>query len=129
VKHLQPLDIPTPRSDRIDDAFTCTGPAVRYANGIHMSSRFVMTSLPLKVLAGALIAAFALASPAEAEKTRKHKKVTTTSTTVQGKYWGTNVFPAGPLYFSGVYLGDDPDPNIRFQLWRDLSGRLGGDSN
>ena len=86
-----------------------------------------MTSLPLKVLAGALIAAFALASPAEAEKTRKHKKVTTTSTTVQGKYWGTNVFPAGPLYFSGVYLGDDPDPNIRFQLMRDISGRFGGD--
>ena len=24
-------------------------------------------------------------------------------------------------------LGDDPDPNIRFQIWRDVSGRLGGD--
>jgi hypothetical protein len=29
---------------------------------------------------------------------------------------------AGPLYFGGVYLGDDPDPNIRFQLLRDISG-------
>jgi len=26
-----------------------------------------------------------------------------------------------------VYLGDDPDPNIRFQLWRDISGRFGGE--
>jgi hypothetical protein len=40
---------------------------------------------------------------------------------------GTNLFPAGPLYFSGVYLGDDPDPNIRFQIWRDISGRFGGE--
>jgi hypothetical protein len=88
-----------------------------------------MASLPLKVLAATLTAVFALASPAEATKARKHKKVATAPTAVQGRYWGTNVFPAGPLYFSGVYLGDDPDPNIRFQIWRDVSGRLGGDSN
>ena len=86
-----------------------------------------MSSLPLKVLAATLIAAFALASPAEAAKARKHTKVAATSTTVQGKYWGTNLFPAGPLYYSGVYLGDDPDPTIRFQIWRDISGRFGGD--
>jgi hypothetical protein len=128
VKHLQLLDIPTPRSDRIDDAFTCAVPTFRYANGIHVSSRFVM-SLPLKALMTVLIAAFAfaIASPANAEKTRKHKKVVTASSSVQGKYWGTNLFPAGPLYFSGVYLGDDPDPNIRFQIWRDISGRFGGE--
>jgi hypothetical protein len=35
----------------------------------------------------------------------------------------------GPLHFSGAYLGDDPDPNIRFQILRDISGRFGGDSN
>ena len=87
-----------------------------------------MSLLPLKVLAATLIAAFALASPANAEKAQKHKKkVATPSSTVQGKYWGTNLFPAGPLYYSGVYLGDDPDPNIRFQIWRDVSGRFGGD--
>jgi hypothetical protein len=86
-----------------------------------------MSSLPLKVLAAVLIAAFALASPAEAAKANKHRKAAATSTTVQGKYWGTNLFPAGPLYYSGVYLGDDPDPNIRFQIWRDISGRFGGD--
>jgi len=27
-----------------------------------------------------------------------------------------NLVRPGPLYFSGVYLGDDPDPNIRFQI-------------
>jgi hypothetical protein len=86
-----------------------------------------MSPLSLKVLAVTLIAAFALASAAEAAKSRKHKKAATASTTVEGKYWGTNLFPAGPLYFSGVYLGDDPDPNIRFQIWRDVSGRFGGD--
>ena len=86
-----------------------------------------MSTLPLKVLAPTLMSAFALASPANAEKARKHKKVVTASKTVQGEHWGTNIFPAGPLYFSGVYLGDDPDPNIRFQLWRDISGRFGGE--
>ena len=72
-----------------------------------------MSSLPLKVFVAALVAAFALA----------------TSKTIQADPYhrGTNLVPAGPLYFGGVYLGDDPDPNIRFQLMRDISGRFGGD--
>jgi hypothetical protein len=32
----------------------------------------------------------------------------------------------GPLYNGQDYLGDDPDPNIRSYLLRDLSGRYGG---
>ncbi|MFZ1209165.1 MAG: hypothetical protein WAN94_13650 [Pseudolabrys sp.] len=40
-----------------------------------------------------------------------------------------NLVRPGPLYFSGVYFGDDPDPNIRFQILRDITGRFGGDSN
>lgn len=40
-----------------------------------------------------------------------------------------NLVRPGPLYFSGVYLGDDPDPNIRFQILRDITGRFGGNSN
>ena len=43
------------------------------------------------------------------------RRVAAAPDTVQDKYWGTNLFPAGTLYSSGVYLGDDPDPNIRFQ--------------
>lgn len=88
-----------------------------------------MSTLSLKVLAVALVSAFAFAPPADAAKSRKQKKLATTSASaaMTPQHWGTDRFPAGPLYFSGVYLGDDPDPNIRFQLWRDISGRLGGD--
>jgi len=32
----------------------------------------------------------------------------------------------GPLYNGQDYLGNDPDPNIRSYLLRDLSGRYGG---
>jgi len=88
-----------------------------------------MSSLPYKLFATTLALAFAFASHAENAKPRKHKKVAATSTTVRSasQHWGTDKFPAGPLYYSGVYLGDDPDPNIRFQIWRDISGRFGGD--
>ena len=89
-------------------------------------------SLPLKVLVAIFVGALALATSANAEnaeKMRKHKKVATTSKTekVDAYHRGTNLVPAGPLYFGGVYLGDDPDPNIRFQLMRDISGRFGGE--
>ena len=69
------------------------------------------------------------ASAVEAAKENKHKKTTDSSTTAHTdtQHRGTNRVPAGPLYFSGTYLGDDPDPNIRFQLLRDISGRFGGD--
>lgn len=87
-----------------------------------------MSSLPFKLLALVLVCAFALASPADA-KTHKHKKTTVTSQTYGPQYRGTNLVRPGPLYFSGVYLGDDPDPNIRFQIMRDITGRFGGDSN
>jgi hypothetical protein len=88
-----------------------------------------MSSLPLKVFVATLAAAFAFASHAETTNTRKHKKHASASATAHAdsQHRGTNLFPAGPLYFSGVYLGDDPDPNIRFQIWRDISGRMGGD--
>ena len=57
--------------------------------------------------------------------TRKHKKATAYSeATYRTQDRGTNLVRPGPLYFSGVYLGDDPDPNIRFQILRDISGRL-----
>ena len=85
-----------------------------------------MSSLPLKLLAAALVAAFAFTSPADAAK-RKHKKATDAYAKVERKNQGSSLFPTGPIYFNEVYLGDDPDPNIRFQLWRDLSGRLGGE--
>jgi hypothetical protein len=91
-----------------------------------------MPSLPFKILVATFVAGFALATSANAqntEKVRKHKKVATTSKTVKTDPYhrGTNLVRPGPLYFGDVYLGDDPDPNIRFQLLRDISGRMGGD--
>ena len=91
-----------------------------------------MSSLPSKVLVATFAAAFVFATSANAEnaeKTRKHKKGAATSKTVQTDPYhrGTNLVRSGPLYFNEVYLGDDPDPNIRFQLLRDISGRMGGD--
>jgi len=80
----------------------------------------------------ALVAAVAVVAvaPADAAKKHKHAKHKATavarSTTAQGQYRGTDKFPAGPLYYNGgEYLGDDPDPNIRFQLWRDLGAHFG----
>ena len=87
-----------------------------------------MSSLPLKLLGLVLVSAFVLASPADAAKSRKHKQAATAET-AGSQYRGTNLVRPGPLYFSGVYLGDDPDPNIRFQILRDITGRFGGDSN
>jgi hypothetical protein len=91
-----------------------------------------MSSLPFKILVATFVGVFALATLANAEnaeKVRKPKKVATVSKTVQTDPYhrGTNLVRPGPLYFGDVYLGDDPDPNIRFQLLRDISGRLGGE--
>jgi len=87
-----------------------------------------MSSRPSKLLALALVAAFVSAGPADA-KVRKHRKVVhpPTAAKVRSGTWGTNLFPAGPLYLGNTYLGDDPDPNIRFQIWRDLGARFGGE--
>ena len=81
----------------------------------------------------ALVAAVAVIAiaPADAAKKEKHKKHKSTAAarTTQGQYRGTDKFPAGPLYYNGgEYLGDDPDPNIRFQLWRDLGSHFGGEN-
>ncbi|HYC16675.1 MAG TPA: hypothetical protein VEC94_05695 [Pseudolabrys sp.] len=87
-----------------------------------------MSSLPLKAFVAALAIALVSISPVEAAKKSKHKKVVSSTTTPNdSQHWGTNLVPAGPLYFSSTYPGDDPDPNIRFQILRDISGRFGGE--
>lgn len=90
-----------------------------------------MSSRPFR-LAVALLAlgVFAVASADAASKHRKHKRATQAyaARTVANVHRGTDKFPAGPLYFNGdEYLGDDPDPFIRSQLWRDLGAHFGGD--
>jgi len=88
-----------------------------------------MASLAVKLMVSAIGLAFVLAAaPADAAKAPKHKKHGTThaAVRVQTGYWGTNLVPAGPIYNGNDYLGDDPDPNIRFQIKRDLGAHYGG---
>ena len=72
-------------------------------------------------------------APADAAKAGKHKRhVAAASTKARQSgtaYWGTDLVRRGPLYNGPDYLGDDPDPNIRFQLLRDLDARYGGGGN
>jgi hypothetical protein len=90
-----------------------------------------MASLPVKLMISAIALAFVLAAaPADAAKTRKHKKhaaAHAAKVTANSKYRGTDKFPAGPVYNGPDYLGDDPDPFIRFQLLRDLGAHYGGE--
>jgi hypothetical protein len=85
-------------------------------------------------LAVAVGLAMMCAVPAEAARAGKQKKRVAapasqsvkSSRRTQGRYWGQNQVQAGPLYNGPDYLGDDPDPNIRFQILRDLDARYGG---
>ena len=81
----------------------------------------------LAALTVALLIALAAACPTGAEAAKKkrvkHKTVATEQT---NRHRGSDKFRAGPLYYNGgQYLGDDPDPNIRFQIWRDLGAHYG----
>ena len=88
-----------------------------------------MKNLTIALVISAIGLALVVASPAEAakKKQRHHSGVTAhamvpggTAATYQGGVM------AGPLYNGQDYLGDDPDPNIRSYLLRDLTGRYGG---
>lgn len=88
-----------------------------------------MTSMLVKAIVSA--AAFALLAGAlPADAAQKHKRKAhperAGAVTANTKYRGTDLFRAGPIYNGPDYIGDDPDPFIRFQLYRDLSGRYGG---
>jgi hypothetical protein len=72
----------------------------------------------------AMIATAAPADAAKKEKHTKHKTVVAARASAGDR--GGDRFPGRPLYYNGnEYLGDDPDPNIRFQLWRDLGAHFG----
>ncbi len=90
-----------------------------------------MPACSVKLMLLITVIAVIAATPADAanRKHPKHKKVVAErSASVSQRCSGDNQFPCGPLYYNGgEYLGNDPDPNIRFQLWRDLGSRFGGD--
>ena len=77
---------------------------------------------------------FGLASPAEAAEPRKNKKPAASTQAKKHRHPAVAAapafrfhggVPAGPLYNGQDYLGDDPDPNIRSQILRDMV-RYGG---
>ena len=73
-------------------------------------------------LAAGLAVAIA-AVPAEAAKSRKHKKVVAVhraTAHVAVREYGQDRFRGGPVYNGTDYLGQDPDPFIRLQLQRDM---------
>ena len=87
------------------------------------------------VLATAAAVLVVLPVHAETAKHKKHtvKYIKTHIVRVAGQaapaHYGLGKFPAGPLYYNdGTYLGDDPDPFIRSQIWRDIGSRFGGEN-
>jgi hypothetical protein len=88
------------------------------------------------IFSAAVSLALCFAVPAEAENTSKHKKPIAGAAAHASKHRRTTAearpafryqggVPVGPLYNGQDYLGDDPDPNIRSQILRDM-GRYGG---
>jgi len=82
---------------------------------------------PVALIASMIGLAFVVASPAEAAKKHRRHVGNSANAMVPG---GTAAplqagVLAGPLYNGQDYLGDDPDPNIRSYLLRDLTGRYG----
>ena len=91
-----------------------------------------MKKLTVTLVVSAIGLAFVLASPAEAAKTSKHKKPAaahsvkhrTTAVAARPTFQGGVL--AGPIYNGQDYIGDDPDPNIRAFMRKDLGSRYGG---
>jgi hypothetical protein len=91
-----------------------------------------MKSLSATLVVSAIGLAFVLASPAEAGKHKKsaatahvvkHRQTAEAVPTPGAGYQGGVL--RGPLYNGQDYLGDDPDPNVRAFLIKNLSGRYG----
>jgi hypothetical protein len=68
----------------------------------------------------------ALADDAKPHNTHKKAKVAKRARVEPQRCRGASLFQCGPLYYNGDYMGDDPDPFIRSQIMRDVSGRYGG---
>jgi hypothetical protein len=89
----------------------------------------------LSVAVSAIGLAFVLASPAEAAKAGKQKKSAASTHVVTHRQTAEAVptpgvgyqggVMRGPLYNGQDYIGDDPDPNVRAFLIKNLSGRYG----
>jgi hypothetical protein len=88
-----------------------------------------MKNLPITLIFSAIGLAVVVVSPAEAAKKKQRHHSAHAAYAMQpggttAQFQGGVM--AGPLYNGQDYLGNDPDPNIRSYLLRDLNGRYGG---
>jgi hypothetical protein len=96
------------------------------------TTKILLAAAALAVGLTAVVASSADAAPARKKKQHYGKpahasmKVRHRAPAARAGYWGTDQVRAGPLYNGPDYLGDDPDPNIRAHLLKDLTGRYGG---
>ena len=78
-------------------------------------------------VASAVAVTLCLALPAEAAKKQRARAPAPTayaaSTSCAGASWGS---ARGPICNGPDYIGNDPDPNIRAYILRDLGSRYGG---
>jgi hypothetical protein len=89
-----------------------------------------MSALAVRILASAIALGFVLASAADAKSRKPRKQAgARTVVTVYPQEWGAKLFPPGPIFYTNEYLGQDPDPFIRQQIWRDLGAHFGGGPN
>ena len=90
-----------------------------------------MTSTIARLVLSAVGVAFLLATPAEAAKSKSRNKAVAGQVHgkkhVRAKHRGAVRHDPYTVTFGNNVLGRDPDPNIRHQLRRDLSGFFGGD--
>jgi hypothetical protein len=87
-----------------------------------------MKTLPIALIVSAVGVAFVSASPAEAAKKKyRHHSGISANAMAPGGTTATyrSGVMTGPLYNGQDYLGDDPDPNVRAFLIKNLSGRYG----
>ena len=89
-----------------------------------------ISGTPLSAVGLAAALAMSLAGPADAKSKAKkhHSRPAAVSTSYGGPVSGGWSYGprSGGLYNGPDYLGTGPDPNIRFQILRDLSLRYGG---
>ena len=82
------------------------------------------TRMILSVLSFAIGLGLLAASSADAAKARKHKKVIAAPSSYAIS--GQPADAGNVVYVGNLYMGTDPDVNIRAFLRKDLSGRWGG---
>ena len=83
-----------------------------------------MKSLNSKTIVSALAIAALLATPAFAQKARKHHPVATPG---QGIYNSVapNAFNSTAVEANGRIIGADPDPQVRTEMLRDFGSSVG----